>query len=57
MAQLSLSIGFLGSTIRASKGLLLAPKEEVLGLVSGVKNSFLVFGPINLWSICRLLTF
>lgn len=43
MAQLSLSIGFLGSTIRASEGLLLAPKEEVLGLVSGVKNSFLVF--------------
>ena len=45
MAQLSLSIGFLGSTIRAFKGLLQPPKEEVLGLVPGVKGSFLGFGP------------
>ena len=53
MAQLSLSIGFLGSTIRPSKGLLPAQKEErreILGLVSGVQNSFLVFGSINIKS-------
>lgn len=43
VAQLSLSIGFLGSTIRPSKGLLRTPgrKDGVFGLVSGVKSSFL----------------